>query len=69
MITVKKKIMFLSSPFDLESIDLLNQLGLKIFKIPSGEITNILYLRHIGRLKKKLFFQLECLILKKLKML
>jgi N,N'-diacetyllegionaminate synthase len=50
----KRKIMFLSSPFDLESIDLLNQLGLKIFKIPSGEITNILYLRYIGRLKKKI---------------
>lgn len=50
----KKKIMFLSSPFDLESIDLLNRLGLKILKIPSGEITNVLYLRHIGKLKKKI---------------
>lgn len=48
-----KGIMFLSSPFDLESIDLLNELGLKIFKIPSGEITNLPYLRKIGRLNKK----------------
>lgn len=46
-------IMFLSSPFDLESIDLLNNLSLEIFKIPSGEITNLLYLRKIGSLRKK----------------
>ena len=49
----KKGIMFLSAPFDLESIDLLNQLGLKIIKIPSGEITNLPYLRAIGKLQKK----------------
>ena len=49
----KSKIMFLSSPFDLESIDLLNNLGLQTFKIPSGEITNLPYLREIGRLDKK----------------
>ena len=48
-----KNIMFLSSPFDLDSINLLDKLGLSIFKIPSGEITNLLYLRHIGRLNKK----------------
>lgn len=40
----KKNIRFLSTPFDLESIDLLNELGLDIFKIPSGEITNLPYL-------------------------
>ncbi|WDN89414.1 N,N'-diacetyllegionaminate synthase [Desulfosarcina sp. BuS5] len=49
----KKNIRFLSTPFDLESIDLLNELGLDIFKIPSGEITNLPYLRKIGKLKKK----------------
>ena len=48
-----KNIMFLSSPFDQDSIELLNDLGLEIFKIPSGEITNIPYLRSIGRLNKK----------------
>ena len=48
-----KNIIFLSTPFDLESIDLLNKLGLEIFKIPSGEITNLPYIRKIGRLKKK----------------
>ena len=48
-----KGIMFLSSPFDHESIDLLNELGLKIYKIPSGEITNLPYLRRIGSLAKQ----------------
>ena len=50
----KKDIRFLSTPFDLESIDLLNELGLDIFKIPSGEITNLPYLRKIGVLKKEI---------------
>ena len=49
-----KKISFLSSPFDLGSIDLLNDLGLEIFKIPSGEITNLPYLQKLGALRKKL---------------
>jgi len=48
----EKDIMFLSTPFDHDSISLLNKLGLKIFKIPSGEITNLPYLRHIGSLNK-----------------
>lgn len=48
----KINIQFLSSPFDLESINLLNELGLEIFKIPSGEITNLPYLRKIGKLNK-----------------
>ncbi|MCD4756733.1 MAG: N-acetylneuraminate synthase [Arcobacteraceae bacterium] len=49
-----KNIMFLSTPFDHDSIELLNDLGLEIFKIPSGEITNLPYLRHIGKLNKKI---------------
>ncbi len=49
-----KNIMFLSTPFDHDSIDLLNNLGIEIFKIPSGEITNLPYLRHIGKLNKKI---------------
>ena len=48
-----KKIMFLSTPFDHDSIDLLNSFQMPIFKIPSGEITNLPYLRHIGRLGKE----------------
>jgi N,N'-diacetyllegionaminate synthase len=49
----QKKIMFLSSPFDLQSIDQLKKLKLRIFKIPSGEITNLPYLRKIAALRKK----------------
>lgn len=49
----KRGIEFLSTPFDLVSIDYLNQLGLNSFKIPSGEITNLPYLRKIGGLDKK----------------
>lgn len=49
----EKNILFLSTPFDHDSIELLNQLGLEIFKIPSGEITNLPYLQHIGSLNKK----------------
>ena len=49
----QKKIMFLSTPFDHESIGLLNGFEMPIFKIPSGEITNLPYLRHIGRLAKE----------------
>lgn len=48
-----KNILFLSTPFDHESIDLLHGMGMSIFKIPSGEITNLPYLRHVGSLKKK----------------
>lgn len=50
----EKNIMFLSSPFDHDSIGLLDSLGLRIFKIPSGEITNLPYLRYIGRLNKEI---------------
>lgn len=49
----EKKIMFLSTPFDHDSIELLDDIGLEIFKIPSGEITNLPYLRHIGKLGKQ----------------
>jgi N,N'-diacetyllegionaminate synthase len=49
----EKGIMFLSTPFDTESIKLLDELGLEIFKVPSGEITNLPYLREIGKLKKE----------------
>ena len=44
-------IRFLSTPFDLESVDFLFSLGMDYMKIPSGEITNLPYLRKIARLK------------------
>ncbi len=45
-------IQFLSTAFDYPSIDLLNELNIPLYKIPSGEITNLPYLRHIGRMGK-----------------
>ena len=44
---------FLSSPFDTQAVDLLDRLGLLVFKIPSGEITNLPLLRHVGGMKKE----------------
>lgn len=40
---------FMSTPFDLVSIDLLADLGQDYFKVPSGEITNLPYLRKIAK--------------------
>ena len=48
-------IRFLSTAFDEESADMLLALGQEIFKIPSGEITNLPYLRHVGSFKKQVF--------------
>lgn len=48
-----RNIGFLSTGFDIESIDLLISFGIDFLKIPSGEITNFPYLRHIGSLGKK----------------
>lgn len=41
-------IKFISTPFDLDSIDILRPLGMDLWKIPSGEITNLPYLRKIA---------------------
>ena len=49
-----KDIKFLSTAFDHDSIDLLGKLNIPLFKIPSGEITNLPYLRHIGGMGKKI---------------
>jgi N,N'-diacetyllegionaminate synthase len=48
----KRKIGFFSTSFDIESTDLLVSYGQEQFKIPSGEITNLPYLRHIGQLSR-----------------
>jgi len=49
-----KHINFLSTAFDLESIDFLNKLNIDLFKIPSGELTNYPYLEKIGSLGKRI---------------
>lgn len=48
----KKQIMFLSTPFNIESIDFLNAMNLNFWKIPSGEVTNYPYLVKIAKTKK-----------------
>lgn len=48
----KKGIQFLSTPFDLESIDFLNQLDMPFWKLPSGEVTNYPYLVKIAQTHK-----------------
>jgi N,N'-diacetyllegionaminate synthase len=48
--SLQKEISFFSTGFDTESVDMLVSLGQTRFKIPSGEITNLPYLRHIGAL-------------------
>lgn len=47
-----RKIGFFSTGFDVESVDFLVGLGMSFFKIPSGEITNLPFLRHIGQFGK-----------------
>ncbi len=45
----KEGILFLSTPFDEGSADLLDKLGVSLFKLPSGEITNKALLQHVAR--------------------
>jgi N,N'-diacetyllegionaminate synthase len=51
----KAGIRFFSTGFDAESNNMLHELGFRRFKIPSGEITNLPYLRHIGGFGLPLF--------------
>lgn len=44
----ERGVLFFSSAFDLVSLDFLKDLGQTLFKIPSGEITNLPYLRSVG---------------------
>lgn len=50
----QKEIMFLSTPFDIDSLNYLIELGTDIIKIPSGDITNYPLLREAGKTKKKI---------------
>ncbi|MEJ7694371.1 N-acetylneuraminate synthase [Daejeonella sp.] len=50
----EKKIKFLSTAFDLDSLEFLKKLGLKLFKIPSGELTNLPYLERIAELAEEI---------------
>lgn len=48
----EKKILFLSTPFDLDSIEFLQSIDIPFWKIPSGEITNLPYLIKIAKTGK-----------------
>jgi len=47
--SANRRMLFLSSPFDEESADLLERLNIAAFKIPSGELTNLSFLAHVAR--------------------
>ena len=48
----EKEIVFLSTPFDLDSIAFLGEISMPFWKIPSGEVTNYPYLKAIGETGK-----------------
>ena len=50
----EKKIQFLSTPFDLPSLDLLQRLGLKTLKVGSGDITNLPFLIECARKSERM---------------
>jgi N-acetylneuraminate synthase len=45
----EKRLLFMSTPFEEQSCDFLDEIGVPIFKVPSGEITNLPFLAHIAR--------------------
>jgi N,N'-diacetyllegionaminate synthase len=51
----EKKVLFLSTPFDEETVDFLDSLGVPAFKIASSDITHIPLLRHIAKKGKPIF--------------
>ena len=63
----KKKIKFLSTAFDLDSLDYLSKLKIKLAKIPSGEITNYPYLKKIPKLFSKVILSTGMSNLKEIK--
>jgi N,N'-diacetyllegionaminate synthase len=63
----KIKINFLSTPFDLESADMLFKLGLKIIKISSGDINNYPLLTKVGNKAKKIILSTGMATLKDIK--
>lgn len=50
---ITKKVDVFSTPFDNESLDFLISTDMPVYKIPSGEITNLTYLEKIGKQRKK----------------
>jgi N-acetylneuraminate synthase len=46
---------FLSSPFSLEAVDLLEEVGVELYKIPSGEVSNVPLLERVAATGKKVY--------------
>lgn len=44
----EREVLFISSPFDEDAADLLGRIGVEAYKIPSGELTNTPFLRHVA---------------------
>ena len=63
----KKKIMFLSSPFDEQSLELLVKLKVKMIKVASGEITNFPFLEKIALAGKTIILSTGMATLKEVK--
>jgi len=63
----RKKIKYICSAFDNQSIDFLKKINLRIFKIPSGEIDNFPYLKKISKLNVKVIMSTGMSSLKEIK--
>lgn len=63
----QNNIIFVSSPFSVENIEFLANMDMDIFKIPSGELTNLPYLRKIGSLGRKVILSTGMADLKEIK--
>lgn len=50
----QRNIGFLSTPFDIESVEMLAHMGVSTFKVPSGEIVDLPYLRKVGAYGRKI---------------
>jgi len=58
---------FLSSPYDLEAVDLLEELNIPAYKIGSGEIDNLEFLEYVARLNKPIILSCGATTLKEIK--
>ncbi len=62
----KKKIKFLTSAFSVEDLNVVKKLNVEMFKIPSGEITNLPLLEHVSKFKKKVLLSTGMATLKEI---
>ncbi|MFV0288284.1 MAG: N-acetylneuraminate synthase [Mycoplasmatales bacterium] len=65
--TKEKGVDVFSTPFDDESLDFLISTNMAIYKIPSGEITNLPYLEKIGKLNKKVIISTGMAVMSEIK--